>query len=63
VLIIAGERDAFTPLESARLTQAAIAGSRFEVLPTGHAAALEAPDEFNRIVLDFLAEVRRKKSA
>lgn len=63
VLLIAGERDAFTPLESARLTHAAIPGSRLEILPTGHAAALEAPDEFNRIVLDFLADIRRKESA
>jgi 2-succinyl-6-hydroxy-2,4-cyclohexadiene-1-carboxylate synthase len=60
VLLIAGESDAFTPLESARLTHAAIPGSRFEVLPTGHAAALEAPDDYSRIVLDFLAGVRRK---
>ena len=38
-----------------------IPGSRLEVLPTGHAAALEAPEQFNRIVLDFLAEMRRKE--
>jgi 3-oxoadipate enol-lactonase len=63
VLIVAGENDAFMSLEMARLTQAAIPGSRLEVLPAGHAAALEAPDEFNRIVLDFLAEVRRRESA
>jgi pimeloyl-ACP methyl ester carboxylesterase len=63
VLIVAGENDAFMSLEMARLTQAAIPGSRLEVLPTGHAAALEAPDEFNRIVLDFLAEARRRESA
>jgi len=63
VLIVAGENDAFMSLEMARLTQAAIPGSRLEVLPTGHAAALEAPDEFNRIVLDFLAGARRRESA
>ena len=63
VLLIAGEHDAFMPLESARLTHAAIPGSRFEVLPTGHAAALEAADEYNRIVLDFLADVRRQATA
>jgi pimeloyl-ACP methyl ester carboxylesterase len=54
VLIIAGERDSFMPLEAARATHAAIANSRLEVLPTGHAAAIEAPAEFNRIVLEFL---------
>ena len=63
VLIVAGENDAFMSVEAARLTHAAIPGSRLEVLSTGHAAALEAPEEFNRIVLDFLAEVRRKESA
>ena len=61
VLIIAGEQDAFAPLEVARLTHEAILGSRLEVLPTGHAAALEAPEEFNRIVLDFLTNVKRNE--
>jgi pimeloyl-ACP methyl ester carboxylesterase len=59
-LIIAGERDSFVSMEAARATQAAIAGSRLEALPTGHAAAIEAPDEFNRIVVDFLAAVSSK---
>jgi pimeloyl-ACP methyl ester carboxylesterase len=63
VLVIAGENDGFMSLEAARLTHEAIAGSRLEVLPAGHAAALEAPEQFNRIVLNFLAEVRRKESA
>lgn len=57
VLIVAGEQDAFMPLESLRAMHAALRSSRLEILPTGHAAALEAPDEFNRIVLDFLANV------
>ncbi len=60
VLLVAGEHDAFMPLESVRLTHEAIPGSRLEVLPTGHAVALEAPDDFNRIVLDFLDDVRKK---
>lgn len=54
-LVIAGEQDQFMPVESAQMTQQAIPGSRLEFLPTGHAAAIEAPAEFNRIVLDFLA--------
>ncbi len=57
VLIIAGEQDGFMALDTARASHAAIPGSRLEVLPTGHAAALEAPDDFNRIVLDFLSGV------
>ncbi len=58
VLIVAGERDAFMSVDMARAAQVAIAGSRLELLPTGHTPALEAPQEFNRIVLDFLAGVR-----
>lgn len=63
VLLIAGEHDAFAPLESMRQTQAAIPGSRLEALPAGHASALEAPEQFNNVVLDFLAAVRRNESA
>lgn len=55
VLIIAGERDSFLPLDAARAAHAAIPNSRLEVLPTGHAAAIEAPADFNRIVGEFLA--------
>ena len=54
---IAGEQDGFMPLEGAKASQAAIPGSRLELLPTGHAAAIEAPEDFNRIVLEFLAGV------
>lgn len=54
VLIIAGAQDAFLSLEAARATHRAIAGSRLEILHTGHASAIEAPEAFNRIVLDFL---------
>jgi pimeloyl-ACP methyl ester carboxylesterase len=61
VLLIAGEHDNFMSLDVARATQAAIPGSRLEVLPTGHAAALEAPQEFNRLALDFLSKVERRE--
>jgi len=54
VLIIAGERDSFLTLDAARAAHAAIPNSRLEVLPTGHAAAIEAPADFNRIVEEFL---------
>jgi len=55
VLVIAGERDSFLTLDAARAAHAAIPNSRLEVLPTGHAAAIEAPADFNRIVEEFLA--------
>jgi pimeloyl-ACP methyl ester carboxylesterase len=63
VLLIAGEHDGFMSLEAARASHAAIPGSRLEVLPTGHAAALEAPQEFNRLVLDFLTGIEARKQA
>jgi pimeloyl-ACP methyl ester carboxylesterase len=62
VLIIAGDRDAFMSVDMAKASQAAIPGSRLVLLPMGHTPALEAPREFNRMVLDFLAEVRRRES-
>jgi pimeloyl-ACP methyl ester carboxylesterase len=58
VLIIAGEWDSFLPLAAARAAHAAIPNSRLEVLPAGHAAAIEAPAAFNRIVEDFLVGVQ-----
>ena len=57
VLIIAGERDSFVTLAAARATHAAIPNSRLEVLPTGHAAAIEEPADFNRIVGEFLTGI------
>ena len=54
-LIIAGEHDLFSGPEAAEASQRLIAGSRLTVMPTGHAAAIEQPDEFNKTVLDFLA--------
>jgi pimeloyl-ACP methyl ester carboxylesterase len=61
ILLVAGEHDSFMSLDVARATQAAIPGSRLEVLPTGHAAALEAPQDFNRLALDFFSEVERQE--
>ena len=54
-LIIAGEHDGFSGPEPARAGQKLIAGSKLVVMPTGHASAIEQPDEFNKAVLDFLA--------
>ncbi len=54
VLIIAGEHDANMGPEQGKQLQNAIAGSKLVVLPTGHAAAVEAPEQFNAAVLDFI---------
>jgi pimeloyl-ACP methyl ester carboxylesterase len=60
VLLIVGENDAYMGVEQGKQAHEAIAGSKLVVLPTGHAAAIEAPDKFNAAVLEFLSEVRGK---
>jgi len=56
-LIIAGEQDNFMAVSVANAMKKAIRNSKVVVLPTGHAAAIEAPDDFNKAVLDFMAQL------
>ncbi|MFD0900627.1 alpha/beta fold hydrolase [Actinomadura sediminis] len=59
-LVLAGDRDTVTGPDESRAIAAALPGARLEILPgAGHATNQERPDEFNRIVLGFLAEVER----
>ena len=53
-LIIAGESDGFMPLDVAQSMKDAMPNAVLKVLPTGHAAAIEAPEEFNAAVVEFL---------
>jgi 3-oxoadipate enol-lactonase len=54
--IIVGGHDLLKGARYARILHRAIRGSRLHVLAgAGHAATWEAPAEFNRIVLEFLA--------
>jgi 3-oxoadipate enol-lactonase len=54
-LIIVGEEDVITPLKDARRMQAAIAGSRLEVLKgAGHLSNVERPAAFNTVMTEFL---------
>ncbi|GAP10060.1 predicted hydrolase [Bellilinea caldifistulae] len=54
-LFIHGENDRLVPVECAREAHARLPGSRLEVIPAcGHWPQREKPDEFNRILLDFL---------
>ncbi len=57
-LLIVGESDFYMGVEQGRLAQRAIAGSELVILPTGHAAAIEAQERFNSAVLDFLSRVK-----
>jgi pimeloyl-ACP methyl ester carboxylesterase len=58
-LLVYGNRDARAPLTVAEALQAAISGSRLVVLPeAGHVCNVEAPDEFNLAVRNFLHQTR-----
>jgi pimeloyl-ACP methyl ester carboxylesterase len=54
-LLVYGDRDVRAPLTVAEALQAAISGSQLVVLPdAGHACNVDAPDEFNAAVREFL---------
>ncbi len=56
-LVIVGDRDLPNIREMADALAAGIPGARQAIIPnTAHHLNLEQPEEFNRIVLDFLAE-------
>jgi len=58
-LLVYGDRDVRAPLTVAEALQAGISGSRLVVLPdAGHVCNIEAPDEFNDAVRDFLHNSR-----
>jgi pimeloyl-ACP methyl ester carboxylesterase len=57
-LIVVGEDDALTPVAESRAMQAAIRGSRLEVLShAGHASNVERPAAFNHVLSEFLASL------
>ncbi len=54
-LVLVGDDDALSPPEVAKAMQERIPGSELVVLPgAGHLSSLEAADEFNAAVADFL---------
>jgi 3-oxoadipate enol-lactonase len=59
VLVLIGEHDPATPPERGQYIVDRIPGAQKAVLPTAHLSNIEAPGEFNRIVLGFLAGDRR----
>jgi 3-oxoadipate enol-lactonase len=55
-LVIAGEKDVGTPVAMSKAIAEAIPGARLAVIRgAAHISALENPEEFNRLVEDFLA--------
>ncbi|GAA2632571.1 alpha/beta hydrolase [Actinomadura fulvescens] len=60
VLVVVGDRDTVTGPAESEAIAAALPDARLELVRNaGHVANQERPDEFNRIVLDFFAEVTR----
>ncbi len=60
-LIITAEYDVEACREVADLLEGSIRDSKKVVIPNaGHAMNMEAPDRFNEIVLDFLADIEVK---
>jgi 3-oxoadipate enol-lactonase len=58
-LVVVGEQDLVTPPWIAREVAEAIPGARFEVIRgdgSSHVLPIERPDDFNRLVSEFLAE-------
>lgn len=54
-LVVVGAHDPLTPPSMAREIAAKIAGARLHIIKdAGHLTNIEQPDEFNRIVLEFL---------
>jgi pimeloyl-ACP methyl ester carboxylesterase len=57
-LIVVGDEDVLTPPKEARQLQAAIPGSRLEVLQqAGHLSNVERPAAFNTVVSEFLGSL------
>jgi len=57
-LVVAGGEDALAPEREVRAMQAAIPGSRLEVIAgAGHLANLERPASFNHVLSEFLARL------
>ena len=58
LLVVAGERDLFTPPAVARELHEAVAGSRLRILDgASHYCVLEQPEALNRELEEFLGEV------
>jgi len=54
VLFIAGQNDQGFGPEEAKQAAAALPNAKVVILPTGHASPIEAPDQFNKTVMDFI---------
>lgn len=53
-LLIGGNQDGLMDINIIKSMESVIPNVQLKTLPTGHASALEKPDQFNHIVLEFL---------
>jgi pimeloyl-ACP methyl ester carboxylesterase len=61
-LLVWGENDPLVPLQYGQAMQQEIAGSRLVVIPrAAHVVMWDAPEEFNRTVLEFFDEVESRE--
>ena len=58
-LVLAGAHDRLTPPDSQRALARALPMAQLQTLPVGHWPNLEAPDDFDALVLGFLAATPR----
>jgi pimeloyl-ACP methyl ester carboxylesterase len=58
-LILVGEDDRLTPVKYSRFLHDGIRGSKLEVIAgAGHMAMVEKPEEFNKLLAEFFAELK-----
>jgi 3-oxoadipate enol-lactonase len=58
-LIVVGDKDEFTPVESAKYIHERIKNSRLAIIKdAGHIANLEQAEIFNKVMIDFLSSTR-----
>jgi 3-oxoadipate enol-lactonase len=56
VLVVSGEHDRLFSADQAKEIAEAIPGSSYAMIPgAGHLSSIDTPDQFNRLLLDFLA--------
>ncbi|MCX6013243.1 MAG: alpha/beta hydrolase [Chloroflexi bacterium] len=53
-LVISGSQDDLGGPRASKVTQSLLKGSNLVILPTGHNPHIEAPDQLNQTILDFL---------
>ncbi|MHA1339296.1 MAG: alpha/beta fold hydrolase [Promethearchaeota archaeon] len=62
VLVIGAELDNYAPVWMSKELAEKIPNARFEVVTmTGHFGPAQRPDEYNKLILEFLSEIKRKK--